>query len=87
MTTSPAGNEDDDYSHTADQQSSKSQNNWVHFCSWKKRNVYYTQTNVIFWQNIFLEVISQINGSGRWWCNDVGKTCYLNISTTVTNKQ
>lgn len=59
MTTSHAGNEDDDYSHTADQQSSKSKNQWVHFSSWKKRNVYYTQTNVIFWQNIFLEVFWQ----------------------------
>lgn len=38
MTTSHAGNEDDDYSHTADQQSSKNENNWVQFCSWKKRN-------------------------------------------------
>lgn len=48
MTISHAGNEDDDYSHTADQQSSKSKNQWVHFSSWKKRNVYYTQINV-FW--------------------------------------
>lgn len=39
MTISHAGNEDDDYSHTADQQSSKSKNQWVHFSSWKKRNV------------------------------------------------
>lgn len=28
MTTSHAGNEDNDYSHTADQQSSKSKNQW-----------------------------------------------------------
>lgn len=63
MTTSHAGNEDDDYGHTADQQSSKSKNQWVQFCSWKKRNVYYTQTNVKFWQKIFLEVFWQFSAN------------------------